>query len=97
MKIEEQSIDAIEVQKNPSNDSYHSFRVIQPLIKDNHKIDLFKNEDDFVKYSRRFNIDLAPKILFSKSESVDRLISSGVANYLEFNNVSENFFYNPEK
>ena len=35
--------------------------------------------------------------MFSKSESVDRLISSGVANYLEFNNVSENYFYNPEK
>jgi RAB protein geranylgeranyltransferase component A len=60
-------------------------------------VDLFKSEDDFIRYSRRFNIDLAPKILFSKSESVDRLISSGVANYLEFNNVSENYFYNPEK
>jgi len=67
------------------------------LVKDNHKVDLFKSEDDFIRYSRRFNIDLAPKILFSKSESVDRLISSGVANYLEFNNVSENYFYNPEK
>jgi RAB protein geranylgeranyltransferase component A len=39
---------------------------------------------------------MAPKILFSKSESVNKLISSGVSNYLEFNNVSENYFYNPD-
>ena len=39
---------------------------------------------------------MAPKILFSKSESVNKLISSGVSNYLEFNNVSENYFYNSE-
>ena len=36
---------------------------------------------------------MAPKILFSKSKSVDELIRSGVANYLEFQNVSDNFFY----
>ena len=52
-----------------------------------------KNEMDFKRFSRNFNIDLAPKILFSKSISVDNLIKCGVANYLEFNNVNENYFY----
>jgi|LakMenEpi03Aug12_release.lakeMendotaPanAssembly.Ray.scaffolds.fasta_scaffold1988296_1 RAB protein geranylgeranyltransferase component A len=55
-----------------------------------------KNQNDFKKYSRGFNIDLAPKILFSKSLSVENLIKSGVANYLEFNNVNSNYFYKGE-
>lgn len=32
-------------------------------------------------------------MLFSKSVSVNELIRSGVSNYLEFQNVSENYFY----
>ena len=28
---------------------------------------------------------------------MDNLIKSGVASYLEFNNVSENYFYNPKE
>lgn len=38
--------------------------------------------------SRNFNIDLCPKILYSKSLSVDELIKSGVSHYLEFQSVS---------
>jgi RAB protein geranylgeranyltransferase component A len=34
--------------------------------------------------------------LFSKSVSVNELIRSGVSNYLEFQNVSENYFYSPD-
>lgn len=34
-------------------------------------------------------------MLFSKSTSVESLIDCGVSNYLEFNNVTENYFYNP--
>lgn len=54
-----------------------------------------KSEADFKRYQRGFNIDLAAKILFSKSLSVDNLIRCQVSSYLEFNNVNENFFYNP--
>jgi len=36
-------------------------------------------------------------LLFSKSLSVDNLIECGVSNYLEFNNVTENYFYNPQE
>ena len=54
---------------------------------------MFKTENDFKKFSRQFNIDLQPKILFSKSLSVDELVRSGTSNYLEFQNVSENYFY----
>lgn len=51
------------------------------------------SEADFKRYSRNFNIDIAPKIIFSKSISVDNLIRCQVSSYLEFNNVNENFFY----
>ena len=40
---------------------------------------------------------MAPKILFSKSKSVDEMIRSGVANYLEFQNVSDNFFFSQKE
>jgi len=43
-----------------------------------------KIEQHFKRFSRQFNIDLAPKIVFSKSRSVDDMIKSGVSNYLEF-------------
>ena len=36
------------------------------------------------------------RILFSKSLSVTELIRSGVSNYLEFQNVKDNFFYSEE-
>ena len=68
--------------------------MLHPLKKSDHP-DLFKDAEGFKRYSRRFNIDLAPKILFSKSLSVDKLIESGVANYLEFNNVNDSYFFNP--
>ena len=51
----------------------------------------FSTEREFKNFSRGFNIDLAPKILFSKSESVEHCIESGVGNYLEFQNVKDNF------
>ena len=68
--------------------------MLVPLDKNRHP-DLMKDENGFRRYSRQFNIDLAPKLLFSKSASVDSLIESGVSNYLEFNNVADNYFYNP--
>jgi len=68
--------------------TYHSFRVIKQFDKSG-----YKDQQSFRRYSRQFNIDLAPKILFSKSTSVDELIRSGVSNYLEFQNISDNFFY----
>jgi len=72
--------------------AFHTFNYLVPLEIDKHK-DLFPDELAFKKYSRKFNIDLAPKILFSKSQSVDCLIDSGAANYLEFNSVSDNFCF----
>jgi len=40
---------------------------------------------------------MAPKILFSKSVSVNELIRAGVSNYLEFQNVSDNFFFSEKE
>lgn len=37
------------------------------------------------------------RVLFSKSVSVNELIRSGVSNYLEFQNVTDNFFYSGEQ
>jgi RAB protein geranylgeranyltransferase component A len=55
-----------------------------------------KLDNQFKRFSRQFNIDLAPKILFSKSRSVDDMIKSGVGNYLEFQNISDNFYFSSE-
>ncbi|XP_041359846.1 rab proteins geranylgeranyltransferase component A-like [Gigantopelta aegis] len=43
---------------------------------------------DIKKEWRKFNLDLAPKILYSTSKTVDLLISSDVAKYCEFRTVS---------
>ncbi len=51
------------------------------------------SETDFRRFSRNFNIDLQPKVLYSKSLSVEELIRSGCSNYLEFQNVAKNYFY----
>ena len=79
---------------HPCDIAYHSFEVLQPMDKIKHP-EIMKNEQGYKRYSRGFNIDLAAKILFSNSISVDNLIKCQVASYLEFNNVNENFFYNP--
>mmetsp|Transcript_19549 Transcript_19549/g.18661 ORF Transcript_19549/g.18661 Transcript_19549/m.18661 type:complete len:125 (-) Transcript_19549:1630-2004(-) len=71
------------------DDIFHSFKIIKPFYKSRY----FKSDVDFRRFSRHFNIDLQPKILFSKSISVDELIRCGVSNYLEFQNVTQNFFY----
>ena len=53
----------------------------------------FKNDTDYRRFSRNFNIDLQLKVLYSKSLSVEELIRSGCSNYLEFQNVQSNYFY----
>ena len=80
----------------PSEAAFHSFKVYRLLNKQKHP-HVIRDAEDFKRYSRQFNIDMAAKILFSKSSSVDNLITSQVASYLEFNNVNENFFYNPSE
>ncbi|XP_043243163.1 rab proteins geranylgeranyltransferase component A 2-like isoform X1 [Amphibalanus amphitrite] len=41
------------------------------------------------KLSRRFNIDLAPKVLYSRGALVELLISSSIARYAEFRSVGQ--------
>lgn len=40
-----------------------------------------------LKSSRRFSIDLLPKLIYANGEVVDKLIQSGVSDYLEFKSV----------
>ena len=79
-------------EKKVEGHAFHSFRVMVPLEKNIHP-DIMRSDNEFKRYSRGFNIDLAPKILFSRSTSVDNLIKCGVSSYLEFNNVTQNYFY----
>ncbi|CAG5079523.1 Similar to CHM: Rab proteins geranylgeranyltransferase component A 1 (Homo sapiens) [Cotesia congregata] len=46
------------------------------------------SKDRIKKEYRRFNIDLAPKLLFARGELVELLISSNIARYAEFRAVS---------
>jgi RAB protein geranylgeranyltransferase component A len=45
------------------------------------------------KESRRFNLDLTPKMMWSNSPNVDLLIRSGVARYLEFRCLEHTYLY----
>ena len=65
--------------KTVCQESYIDFKVLK-----SYKMSRHKNEQDFKRFSRNFNIDMAPKLLFSKSTSVDLLVKSGASNYLEF-------------
>ena len=83
-------------------DGYHSFQVLKQFDKafgedETSHLSRKTLQDEFNRTSRACNIDLAPKILFSKSKSVDLLIRAGTSNYLEFQNVSDNFFFSTEK
>lgn len=44
--------------------------------------------DDLKPYFRRFNIDLAPKLLFSRGPLVEALISANISHYAEFKAVT---------
>ncbi|KAJ1521318.1 hypothetical protein ONE63_002994 [Megalurothrips usitatus] len=45
-------------------------------------------QEDIMREYRRFNIDLAPKLLFARGSLVELLISSNIARYTEFHAVT---------
>ncbi|XP_058789210.1 rab proteins geranylgeranyltransferase component A 1 [Phymastichus coffea] len=53
--------------------------------------------DRIKKEYRRFNIDLAPKLLYARGELVELLISSNIARYAEFRAVSRVATYMDDK
>ena len=81
-------IDTKVANDSPKEDNMDAFKVLKQF-----KRSYFKNEQEFKLVSRPCNIDLCPKLLFSKSTSVDMLLKSGTSHYLEFQNVPKNFFY----
>jgi len=64
------------------------FKTIDPLCL--HE-ELIKTE------SRSFSIDLIPKVIFSRSKSVNYCLKSGVSFYLEFQNIVNNFILLKDK
>ena len=77
-----------EQQQQHHEDHCEHFRVLKPFDKS-----AYSSLKEFKKFSRNFNIDLVPKLLFSKSTSVDLLLDSGTAHYLEFQSVPHNYFH----
>lgn len=49
--------------------------------------------DDLRPYWRRFNIDLSPKLLFSRGPLVEALISANISHYAEFKSVTRILTY----
>ena len=49
--------------------------------------------DELKPYWRRFNIDLSPKLLFSRGSLVEALISANISHYLEFKSVTRMLTY----
>ena len=72
-------VDAKINQTSTREDHCTDFMVFKP-----YDLSLVESEKEFKKFSRPCNIDMAPKMIFSKSTSVDLLIKSGTSHYLEF-------------
>lgn len=49
--------------------------------------------DDLKPYWRRFNIDISPKLLFSRGPLVEALISANISHYAEFKSVTRILTY----
>lgn len=63
-------------------------------LRDFQTIDKLDLHPDLVKSeSRNFSLDLIPKVIFSKSKSVNYCLDSGVSFYLEFQNIINNFIF----
>ncbi|KAL1505396.1 hypothetical protein ABEB36_004970 [Hypothenemus hampei] len=50
-------------------------------------------QEDLLAHSRRFNIDLVPKIHYARGDFVQLLISSNIARYVEYRSVSRVLTY----
>ena len=46
------------------------------------------SKEELMKQSRKFNIDLTPRLLFSRGHMVELLISSNISRYTEFKSVT---------
>ncbi|XP_028397898.1 rab proteins geranylgeranyltransferase component A 1-like [Dendronephthya gigantea] len=57
-------------------------------VKNTKKLDKNSTHDDFSKQSRKFNIDLSPKVLFSRGLMVESLINANISHYAEFKIIS---------
>ncbi|KAL9971645.1 hypothetical protein ACROYT_G017841 [Oculina patagonica] len=56
-------------------------------------IDVNMTFDDLKPYWRRFNIDISPKLLFSRGPLVEALISANISHYAEFKAVTRILTY----
>ena len=57
------------------------------------KLDRNSTNKDFSEKSRKFNLDLSPKILFSRGLLVENLISANISHYAEFKIISRILTY----
>lgn len=62
-------------------------------MKNRKKLDRNSSHKDFSEESRKFNLDLSPKILFSRGLLVEYLISANISHYAEFKIVSRILTY----
>ncbi|XP_045812878.1 rab escort protein 1 [Trifolium pratense] len=90
---------SITAEKPSTTDSDYTFvNLIQkPLFSDAEFISCDSVEDStFLREnSRKFNLDLGgPRALFSADKTIDLLLKSGAAQYLEFKGIDASFVYN---
>ena len=62
-------------------------------MKNAKKLDRNSSHKDFSEKSRKFNLDLCPKVLFSRGLLVESLISANISHYAEFKIVSRILTY----
>lgn len=55
------------------------------------------NDEKILKDSNRFSIDINPRLVYSKSKTIDGLINTGVSQTIEFQLIEEIYILENDK
>ena len=91
LKPERKARDVVQKWHVPENDAVDEAATKVPdddIGREAKKADQKFTKDFLSKNSRKFNLDLLPRLLFSRGSMVELLISSNVSRYTEFKSVS---------
>ena len=80
----------LQLHKDDEDISEETIRHVSTSLSNFERIEILAT---LLKESRRYNLDLAPKIMPCRGELIELLISSGVGKYLEFKALDKTYIY----
>ncbi|CAG8459115.1 5254_t:CDS:10 [Funneliformis mosseae] len=83
----------LHLHKDDENISEETIRHVSTSLSNFERIETLAT---LLKESRRYNLDLAPKIMPCRGELIELLISSGVGRYLEFKALDRTYIYSDQ-